>query len=109
MRPNGSALSVQDVQNLINHIALPPQLPQTEEPDPSTINKNLLLLLQTTGKTFEYRNCAAWTSVTKMLSTMAKSEKAKTLSDDFLSTHMEASGPGGEYRIKLSETSINVS
>ncbi|KAG9663822.1 hypothetical protein KCU64_g1072, partial [Aureobasidium melanogenum] len=94
MRPNGSALSVQDVQNLINHIALPPQLPQTEEPDPSTINKNLLLLLQTTGKTFEYRNCAAWTSVTKMLSTMAKSEKAKTLSDDFLSTHMEASGPG---------------
>ncbi|KAH0338328.1 hypothetical protein KCU81_g7698, partial [Aureobasidium melanogenum] len=101
MRPNGSALGVQDVQNLINHIALPPQLPQAEEPDPSTIDKNILLLLQTAGKTFEHRNCAAWTSVTKMLSTLAKTERAKTLSDGFLITHMEASGPGDCIALNL--------
>lgn len=85
-----------DIQNLINHVALPPQLPQSAEPDLPSINKNLLRLLQDVAQTFKYRSCAAWTHVSKMLSALDKTEQAKSLRDDLLNTHLTALSPGGK-------------
>lgn len=99
MRSTGSALGVQDIQNLINHIALPPQLPQTEELDPHTIKRNLLRLIQDVTENFERRNCAAWTAVSKMLSALGKTEQAKSLDDGSLDTHLKGLDAGGEYQI----------
>lgn len=87
---------VPDIHNLINHIALPPQLPQSAESDLPSINNNLLHLLQDATQTFKYRGCAAWTHVAKMLSALDKTEQAKSLRDDLLSTHLTALNSGGK-------------
>ena len=100
METYGSALNVQshqDAQNLINHIALPPQLPQSADSDTSTINRNLLHLLQDATKSFNHNACPAWTSVSRMLSTMEKTEQAETMRDDLLGTHLTVLESGGEY------------
>lgn len=97
MGSNKSAPSKKDLQDLINHIALPPQLPQRAEPDLSTINSNLLHLLQDVTQTFNKRSCAAWTHVSRMLSSLDKTEQARTLRDDLLGAHLTALGPGGKY------------
>jgi hypothetical protein len=104
MAANNGALGVADVQNLINHVALPPQLPQSEEPDLSTINKNLLRLLLGITQSFNNRGCAAWTSVAKMLTTLDKTEQARALRDDLLGAHLTALNPGGKYYAQPSRT-----
>jgi hypothetical protein len=96
MGSNTSALSVQDLHTLINHVALPPQLPQTEEPDPSRIDKSLLHLLRDAMNTFDLRSSAAWTSVSKMLSTLDKTEQARALNDDSLGARLKDLDAGGE-------------
>jgi hypothetical protein len=99
MASQGSTLSVQslqDVQDLINHIALPPQLPQSADSDASTINRNLLHLLQDATKSFDHRPYTAWTSVSKMLSSLDLTEQAKTLRDDLLGVHLTALSSGGK-------------
>lgn len=99
MTSQGSALSVQslqDAQDLINHIALPPQLPQSAESDASAINRNLLHLLQDATKSFHHNACPAWTTVSKMLSSLDYTEQAKSLRDDLLSAHLTALSPGGK-------------
>lgn len=98
------AQSLQDAQDLINHIALPPQLPQSADPDTSTINKNLLHLLQDATKSFNCRACPAWASVSKMLSSLDHTEQAKTLRDDLLGSHLTALSPGGKRRVYIFET-----
>ncbi|KAG9764117.1 hypothetical protein KCU73_g1100, partial [Aureobasidium melanogenum] len=100
----GSALSVQslqDAQDLINHIALPPQLPQSTESDTSTINGNLLRLLQDVTKSFNHRACPAWTSVSKMLTSLDRTEQAKTLRDDLLGAHLTALNSGDCFALHL--------
>jgi hypothetical protein len=109
MEANNGAFSVADIQNLINHVALPPQLPQSEEPDLSSINDNLLRLLQDVTQTFNNRSCAAWTSVSRMLLSVDKTEQAKAVRDDLLSSHLTALKSGGKYYIQLSETSTHAS
>lgn len=102
MTSYGSALSVQshqDAQNLTNHIALPPQLPQSADADPSTINKNLLRLLQDVTKSFDHKACPAWTPVSRMLSSLDHTEQAKALRDDLLGAHLRALGPGGKQHL----------
>ncbi|KAG9566451.1 hypothetical protein KCU71_g4050, partial [Aureobasidium melanogenum] len=96
MESYGSALNVQshqDAQNLINHIALPPQLPQSADSDTSTINRNLLHLLQDATKSFNHNACPAWTSVSRMLSSLDHTEQAKTLRDDLLGANLNALSP----------------
>ena len=109
MGSNNSALSEKDLQILINHIALPPQLPQTEEPDPCRINSNLVKLLQDVARTFDLRTCAAWASVSKMLSALDKTEQAKALNDESLRADLEALNAGGEYHPRSSQTSADTS
>ena len=99
MEATNAALSVGDVHNLINHVALPPQLPQSEEPDPSRINSNLVHLLQDAMKTFDRRTSAAWASVSKMLSALDKTEQAKALNNDSLRADLKALNPGGECQV----------
>jgi hypothetical protein len=99
MKSKDGALGEDDVLDLINHVILPPQLPQVEEPDPSRINNNLVQLLQDVTRTFDQRTCAAWASVSKMLSTLGKTEQARALNDDSLSADLKALNTGGEYRI----------
>jgi hypothetical protein len=103
MGSKNGALSVHDVHDLINHIALPPQLPQSEDSNPSVINSNLLQLLQDVTKTFDHRTCGAWTFVSRMLSALDKTEQAKTLRDDLLGGSLTALKPGGKYCIYLSK------
>ncbi|KAI4721480.1 hypothetical protein E4T48_02363 [Aureobasidium sp. EXF-10727] len=101
MASKESALSAQNIQDLINHIALPPQLPQTAEPDPSTISRNLLRLVQDVTKTFDHRACTAWTSVSKMLAMLDHTEQAETLRDDLLGAHLTALDPGDCFALHL--------
>ncbi|KAG9514191.1 hypothetical protein KCV07_g8292, partial [Aureobasidium melanogenum] len=104
MTSQGSALSVQslqDAQDLINHIALPPQLPQSAESDASAINRNLLHLLQDATKSFNHNACPAWTTVSKMLSSLDYTEQAKSLRDDLLSAHLTALSPGDCFALHL--------
>ncbi|KAK6003187.1 hypothetical protein QM012_001032 [Aureobasidium pullulans] len=104
MRTHGSTLNVQDLQdaqNLINHIALPPQLPQSADSETITINSNLLHLLQDVTKNFNHRACTAWTSVSKMLSSLAHTEQAKTLRDDLLGAYLTALSPGDCFALYL--------
>ncbi|KAH0276467.1 hypothetical protein KCU91_g3852, partial [Aureobasidium melanogenum] len=104
METYGSALNVQshqDAQNLINHIALPPQLPQSADSDTSTINRNLLHLLQDATKSFNHNACPAWTSVSRMLSTMEKTEQAETMRDDLLGTHLTVLESGDCFALYL--------
>ncbi|KAG9762013.1 hypothetical protein KCU73_g2114, partial [Aureobasidium melanogenum] len=104
MASQGSTLSVQslqDVQDLINHIALPPQLPQSADSDASTINRNLLHLLQDATKSFDHRPYTAWTSVSKMLSSLDLTEQAKTLRDDLLGVHLTALSSGDCFALHL--------
>lgn len=108
----GSALSVQslqDTQDLINHIALPPQLPQSAEPDTTTINRNLLHLLQDVTKSFNHTACPAWTSVSRTLSSLDRTEQAKTLRDDLLGAHLTALKPGGKHYVQPSRTRTDMS
>lgn len=107
MGSKNSALGVEHIHNLINHVALPPQLPQSEEPDLPSINNDLLRLLQDVTQTFNNRSCAAWTSVSKMLSALDKTEQVKTLRDDLLSTLLTALNPGGKYYAQPSTTLTN--
>ncbi|KEQ74499.1 hypothetical protein M436DRAFT_34467, partial [Aureobasidium namibiae CBS 147.97] len=90
-----------DLQDLINHVALPPQLPQSEEPDPSRINGNLMKLLQDVAETFDLRTCAAWASVSKMLSALDKTEQAKALNDVSLRADLKALKSGDCFALHL--------
>jgi hypothetical protein len=99
MESDNSAPSVQDLQNLINHVALPPQLPQTEEPDPSRIDKSLLHLLRDAMNTFDLRSSVAWTSVSKMLSMLDKTEQARALNNDSLTANLRGLNAGGECQV----------
>jgi hypothetical protein len=101
MGSNSGALSVSDAHDLINHVALPPQLPQTEEPNPSAININLLRLVQDATKTFDHRICPAWTFVSRMLSALDKTEQTKSLRDNLLGGYLTALRPGGKYNAHL--------
>ncbi|KAH0034044.1 hypothetical protein KCU78_g2340, partial [Aureobasidium melanogenum] len=101
MSSTSSVLEVQDVHDLINHITLPPELPQTEDLDPYTINRNLFHLIQDVTETFEHRDSAAWTAVSKMLSALGKTEQAKSLNDDSLGTHLKALNTGGCLALHL--------
>lgn len=109
MEANNAALSAADIQNLINHVALPPQLPQKEEPDLSTINNNLLHLLQDVTQTFNSRSCTAWAHVSKMLSSLNNTEQARSLRDDLLGAHLTALNPGGKYLAQPSKISTHAS
>jgi hypothetical protein len=53
--------------SLINHIALPPKLPQTEERDTPGIEKSLLRLTENVLSEYDNRSSAAWKAVSKML------------------------------------------
>jgi hypothetical protein len=99
MGSNIDALSVKDLQDLINHVVLPPQLPQSEELDPSRIHSNLVNLLQHAVKTFDHRTHAAWTSVFKMLSALEKTEQARALNDDLLGAALKALNTGGQCQV----------
>lgn len=107
MEATNGTLSDGDVHNLINHVALPPQLPQGAEPDLPSINNNLLHLLQDATQTFKYRSCAAWTHVSKMLSALDKTEQAKSLRGDLLSTYVNALDSGGKCYALPSPTLTN--
>jgi len=107
METTHGTLSAKDIHNLINHVALPPQLPQRAEPDLPRINNNLLHLLQDVTRTFKYRSCAAWTHVSKMLSALDKTEQAKSLRDDLLGAHLTALDSGGKYNAQPSTTLTN--
>ncbi|KAH0276074.1 hypothetical protein KCU91_g4106, partial [Aureobasidium melanogenum] len=95
------AQSLQDAQNLINHIALPPQLPQSADLCISNINRNLLHLLQDAVKSLDYRVCTVWSSVSKMLSALEKTEQAETMRDDLLGTHLTALKTGDCFAVYL--------
>ena len=97
METTYGTLSAEDIHNLINHVALPPQLPQSEEPDLPSINNNLLHLLQDVTQTFNNSSCAAWTHVSKMLSALDKTEQAKSLRDNLLGAHLTALDSGSKY------------
>lgn len=99
METTHGTLSAEDIHNLINHVALPPQLPQSEESDPSRINSNLVHLLQDAMKTFDRRTSTAWASVSNMLSALDKTEQAKALNDDSLRADLKALNPGGECQV----------
>ena len=109
MEAANGALHVREIHSLINHVALPPQLPQSEEPDLPSINNNLLHLLQDVTQTSKNSSCAAWTHVSKMLSALDKTEQAKSLRDDLLGTHLTALDSGGKYNAQLSMTFTNAS
>lgn len=53
--------------SLINHIALPPKLPQTEERDTPGIEKSLLRLTKNVLSEYDNRSLAAWKAVSQML------------------------------------------
>ncbi|THY36728.1 hypothetical protein D6D01_00185 [Aureobasidium pullulans] len=101
MRLESGAVSAQDLRDLTNHIALPPQLPQSEDPDRCTINKNLLHLLQDVTEIRDRHTSGAWNSVTKMLRALDESEQAGILRDDMLDTHLSALGTGDCFALHL--------
>jgi hypothetical protein len=109
MGANSSALSVEDVHSLINHIALPPQLPQTEELDPSRIDRNLIHLLQGVLKIFDLRGQAAWLSVSKMLSTLDKTEQARALNINSPGADLQALNAGGKCQVHQLRMSTDTS
>lgn len=97
MSRDDGTLSARNVQDLINHIVLPPKLPQCEDTDPIGIRRDLLGLLQNVVKTFDHCTCAAWISVSKMLSTLGQTEQGKHLQKDPLSARFKALDYGGKY------------
>jgi hypothetical protein len=111
MRSDNGAFSdedVQNLQNLINHIVLPPQLPQKEESDPLKINSDLVHLLRDVTKTFDQRTSAAWISVIKMLSTLDRTEQTSALNDESLGADLKGLKAGGQYYFEPFRTLIDI-
>ncbi|KAG9568088.1 hypothetical protein KCU71_g3382, partial [Aureobasidium melanogenum] len=101
MPRDDGALSAKTIQDLINHIVLPPKLPQSEDTDPIGIRRDLLRLLQDVVKTFDHCTDAAWISVSKMLSTLGQIEQGKHLQNDSLSAQFKALGIGDCLALNL--------
>ena len=88
-------VSADDLANLVNHIVLPPKLPQREDLDSATVNRNLLLLLQDVTATLASRVGAVLEPVTKMLSALDAAEQTDKSRDGLLQAQLSALKAGG--------------
>lgn len=95
MSLRGHKVSADDLANLVNHIVLPPKLPQREDLDLAAVNRNLLCLLQDVTAALTSRVGAVLKPVTKMLSALDATGQTDKLRDGLLQAQLSALEVGG--------------
>ena len=101
MSLRGHKVTANDLSGLVNHIVLPPKLPQSEDLDSATINRNLLYLLQDVTAMLSSRIGPVLKPVIKMLSALLTTEQTDKLRDGLLQAQLSALETGGMWRSRF--------
>lgn len=90
-----------NLEFIINHVFLPPKLPQATETHTETKNSTLLKLLQHVAETY-YQNTTGseslqWTPIIQMLTTLCSLENGSSLPTELFRNAMVRMKTGGKY------------
>ena len=88
---SGHAVDAQNLYDLVNHIVLPPRLPQSADIKPEIIEQNLLHLVRDVLPAMESGTCPAWTDIARMLSKLDLVKNANGLDSNTLRADLATS------------------
>ena len=94
---SGHAVDAQNLYDLVNHIVLPPRLPQSADIKPEIIEQNLLHLVRDVLPAMESGTCPAWTDIARMLSKLDLVKNANGLDSNTLRADLATLAPDGLY------------
>ena len=97
MPSKGDAVGAHHLHDLINHIVLPPKLPQKADEKPEVIERNLLGLVQHVVSVMDSVICSAWTDIATMLRKLDNIKRLYALDSSVLEHELSALSPGGMY------------
>ncbi|KAI5273021.1 hypothetical protein E4T47_03715 [Aureobasidium subglaciale] len=100
-RVSDLAVSAEDIQDLINHIVLPPKLPHEEDKQPVKIEENLLSIAQDVISSMRDRSSSVWMVVRSMLLQLKTIRLADRLQQDVLEQKLSQISPGGCIALHL--------
>ncbi|KAI5201355.1 hypothetical protein E4T39_05203 [Aureobasidium subglaciale] len=96
----GREVSLEDVTDLVNHIALPPNLPTSQDRQPAVTEQNLLLLAQTAINSMESVSPQVWSPISDMLVKLHSMKQMTGFDHDLLSQDLASMQPDAEEEYK---------
>lgn len=94
---HGSAVPLKEFVQLINHVALPPQLPQRADEYPGVLQKNLLCLVQGVIPSVNHEAHETWRAIASMLTALGDVMIAEHIDPVKLLSQISALSPGSMY------------
>lgn len=96
MQLHGHEIKLGEVEDIVNHIALPPILPHKEDDHLATIERNLLHLAQDTISSMDDSSFPAWANVSAMLSRLEDIKPRDSLRRDILNLKLSKLALNGQ-------------
>lgn len=99
--PNEGGVELRDLSAVINHVVLPPQLPQQEDGDQYSVEDDLVHLTDDVAQrmlpSLPLEHHPSWQSVLKMLYKLKSVKHGTGLRSDVLEAHLTSMKPSGTF------------